>query len=469
MTASRMHLFSDGQIHVAYNPETMGFFRLDDQAWEASRVNGVAVDSPLVSNLNSACVDRGKPSNPIIESQVSSGSKFGALERLVLMVTTHCNLRCRYCYAEGGAYGLPPLQMSAELARRAVDWTLQHFSLVAALQFFGGEPTLNLQAIRVICETFEQHHSSGQLDRLPQYAMVTNGTFLSPRLEELIRQYKVHLTYSIDGPAEVHDRNRFFVSGRGSYKQTVMHFQRVRHFEGQSVGVEMTFSPQALDAGCGVWELAQFSRTELGLPEPHIAPVSSESGNVTSWDGRVGEAVASYRTAAAHSLQSILAGQYVGFSIVAGMLRTLILKRARGFMCPAGANTLAVDPRGDVYPCFMFVGQPALRLGNVNVHPDRELLEDRLQAFMHHNRKDTHATCRNCWALSLCSGCMGDTQMSVGTLEGESPMMCAVMKAVAEETMLFLARIRNDAAVWKRFVLHYRQWRLDMTNPVHLV
>jgi uncharacterized protein len=228
--------------------------------------------------------------------------------------------------------------------------------------------------------------------------MVTNGTCLPPRREELIRRYGMHLTYSIDGPPEVHDRNRFFVSGRGSFQKTMANFSRLRAADGVSVGVEMTFSPQALDAGCGIWALAQFSLSKLGLSEPHIAPVASEPGGITSWDGRIEGAVASYCAATAHSLQSLLDGQYVGFSIVSGMLRTLTLKCPRHIICPAGAGTLAVDPQGDVYPCFVFAGQPELCLGNVNTAPDRATFLDRLQAFMHHNHKDTHVACRGCWA-----------------------------------------------------------------------
>jgi len=386
-----------------------------------------------------------------------------------MIVTTHCNLRCRYCYAEGGAYGMPRQQMSADLARQAVKWALQLFPLITALQFFGGEPSLNCGAIQAVCETFEQQYAVGHLERLPQYAMVTNGTCLSPHLEELIRRYRMHLTYSIDGPSEVHDCNRHFLSGRGSYQKTITNFKRLRVAGGVNMGVEVTFSPQALDAGYGIWELARFSLTELGLSEPHIAPVASAPGGVTSWDGRIDEAVASYRVATANSLQSLLEGHYVGFSIVSGMLRTLTLKRPRNVICPAGASTLAVDPQGDVYPCFMFAGQPELRLGNVNISPDRTIFLDRLQAFMRHNRKDTHVACRECWARSLCSGCLGDTQLSTGALDRESPMMCAVMKAVAEETMLFLARIRSDVAAWNRFVNHYRRWRLDQVNPAQVV
>jgi len=114
----------------------------------------------------------------------------------------------------------------------------------------------------------------------------------------------------------------------------------------------------------------------------------------------------------------------------------------------------------------MFAGRPELLLGNVSNPPNKTTFMDRLESFCYHNRKDTHAACRACWARKLCTGCVGDILVSTGTLDRESELTCAIMKAVAEETMLFLAKIQEDVEVWKRFVSNYRAHRLDQINPV---
>jgi len=43
-----------------------------------------------------------------------------------------------------------------------------------------------------------------------------------------------------------------------------------------------------------------------------------------------------------------------------------------------------------------------------------------------------------------------------------------VMKAVAEETMLFLTKTQSDPEAWKNFVKNYRQLRLDQVTPDQL-
>lgn len=453
-----LHWFSDGQSYVVYDPNTLNFYKMSEPNWTARECPPPLAKTGLLTPAaatTSSMPDDAQPAPP---------SESWILERLVMIVTTHCNLRCRYCYADEGAYGMPRQQMSADLALKTLDWAQALFSTIGFIQFFGGEPSLNCETMQVVCETLEQRHAVGQLPILPQYALVTNGTVLPDRLESLIQRFGFHLTYSIDGPAKIHNINRIYADGRGSFQDAFGHFKQLKK-EGQgSVGVEMTFGPQALDSGWGIWELAQFSRSELGV-EPHIAPVASKPGDPIGWNGKLAAAEASYRQATAASLQSLLEEQYIGFSFATGILRTLITKRSRTVICPAGVGTLAVNPQGDIHPCFMFAGQPELCLGNVNSVPDRKVFMERLQAFVQNNRKDTHHTCRECWARNLCTGCMGDIQLSSGTLTGESPLLCAVMKAVAEETMLFLARIQGDPMLWKRFVSNYRRWRLDQLNP----
>jgi len=453
MKDNELHVFSNGDVHVAYNPEDMRFYRLADETWAAARKG--TLPAP--------------PEKQEEKRQQAASAKVPAprsLERLVLIVTTHCNLRCRYCYADGGDYGMGFQHMSPALARQALDWTYGLVQAIGAIQFFGGEPTLNPESVETVCETLQQRHTDGEIDRLPQYALVTNGTLLPSKMERLIKEYRIHLTYSVDGPTEVHDLNRRDVNGDGSLARALRHFHQLGDAGDVSQGVEMTYSPQALQAGYGIWELAQFSQSELGLFEPHIVPVQSEPDSVFAWNGTQEKAIASYRDATTKALHSLLESRYTGFSFVSTVLRTLITHQARSLICPAGAGTLAVDPEGDVYPCFMFAGQPEFRLGNVKEPLEEDVFMERLQGFVHHNHKESHTNCRTCWARKLCTGCIGEIHVRTGRLDRESDLTCGIMKAVAEETMLFLAEIQEEPAAWQRFVKHYRDYRIDQFNPV---
>ncbi len=198
----------------------------------------------------------------------------------------------------------------------------------------------------------------------------------------------------------------------------------------------MTLTPQTLESGYGVWDLVCFSATQLGILEPHIVPVGLEPDHPLNWGEKSAQAViASYREAAAQSLETLLHGTYRGFSFLSAVLRTLILRRPRAFICPAGIGTLAVDPWGDIYPCFMFTGQTKWRLGNVmSTNGEAEKRKSTLGRFLSYNQKMTHPTCQQCWARHLCMGCLGNVQTTSGHLSGTWTLMCEILKGVAEDS-----------------------------------
>lgn len=443
------HLFGSDGLYVVYEPTTMRFFRVDETAFEIARAGKLQIPPP-------------PPAPAPIPAQQEEEKP--VLERFVFIVTTKCNLRCRYCYAGGGNYGMPFVNMSREVARQAITWMFKHFSHVQNIQFFGGEPSLNYKLIGYICDEIENHiarNGNGQTQR-PQFGLITNGTYLPPAFEELIERYRIHVTYSIDGPAEAHNIHRVYVNGRGSFSQIEQNFQRLKAKGITSLGVEMTLTPQALENGYSVWDLVCFSARQLGILEPHIVPVGLEPDHPLNWDEASAQAViASYREAAARSLESLLDGAYRGFSFLGAVLRSLILRRPRPFVCPAGVGTLAVDPWGDIYPCFMFTGQADWRLGNVMFTNGEEKLKSTLNRFLFYNHKTSRSTCEHCWARYLCTGCLGNVQTTSGNLSGTWALMCEILKGVAEETMLFLARIQGDPETWKRFVNQYKRFRLN--------
>ncbi len=206
MTTPAYHVFGRDDVYVVYEPGTMRFFRVDETALEQARAGKLEIPPPPSG------------ASPAAPAKLTEEP---VLERFVFIVTTKCNLRCRYCYAGGGNYGMPFVNMSREVARQAVTWMFTHFSQVQNIQFFGGEPSLNYRLIEYICEQIETsvaQNGNGK-KQLPQFGLITNGTYLPAAFEELIERYRIHVTYSIDGPAKAHNIHRVYVNGRGSFSK----------------------------------------------------------------------------------------------------------------------------------------------------------------------------------------------------------------------------------------------------------
>jgi len=193
------------------------------------------------------------------------------LAKLSLHVAHICNLRCRYCYAQGGDYGQGPSMMSQDVARSAVDTVVERFGGVETIQFFGGEPLLNWPAILSVCEYLDS--SACDLSSMPHTGIVSNLVYYPEELEKLVNRYGIWVTVSLDGPAPVNDANRVFPDGRGSYSTVAANIRRLRQHTSEPRTVEATYTRTHASQGWTKDDLRRFFAEELGIKSALIAPV----------------------------------------------------------------------------------------------------------------------------------------------------------------------------------------------------
>lgn len=74
------------------------------------------------------------------------------VKALCLHIAHDCNLACRYCFAEEGEYHGRRALMSYEVGKAALDFLIANSGSRRNLEvdFFGGEPTLNFQVVKMI-------------------------------------------------------------------------------------------------------------------------------------------------------------------------------------------------------------------------------------------------------------------------------------------------------------------------------
>ena len=73
------------------------------------------------------------------------------LGRLVIHLANDCNLRCVYCYANGGVYKSKHDILKREMADKIIDAFFNQYDEIEHIQFFGGEPLLNMDMLEYIC------------------------------------------------------------------------------------------------------------------------------------------------------------------------------------------------------------------------------------------------------------------------------------------------------------------------------
>lgn len=187
------------------------------------------------------------------------------IDALVVKLAARCNMACSYCYwfRDPSVMALPK-RMTEDVAARLVDRLREHilrhrldrFTLV----LHGGEPLLFGKApfLRLGLAVEALAAETGCDVRL---CITTNGLLIDEDWVLLFIRFRVAVTLSLDGPADLHDRVRFDLRGRPTHARTVAALDRMRAL-GQEPGILAVADPSG-DPGA----LLDHFVTELGLME----------------------------------------------------------------------------------------------------------------------------------------------------------------------------------------------------------
>lgn len=162
----------------------------------------------------------------------------------LFVVTLRCDHRCAYCAASSVPYHLRGYDMDEETAKRAVDLMLCCPTRNLKVEFQGGEPLLNFDTVRFICE---YSSDAKDADRLIDYVICSNLASLNARQLDFMKRHSMFVSTSLDGPQFIHDANRRF-GGGSSYDHTVAGIQvAMAELGSNRVSALMTTTTLSLD------------------------------------------------------------------------------------------------------------------------------------------------------------------------------------------------------------------------------
>ena len=315
---------------------------------------------------------------------------------LYLQVSHRCNLRCTYCYADGGHFGGPETMMTLDIAQKSVDFLFDAAGPgdICSLNFDGGEPFLNFKLVRHMVEYAK--HEAERRNRQLSLNISSNGTLLSEENVRFLKEHHISLGLSIDGDRATHNRTRLTADGAGSYDLFLSSIQQAKLFQqlpyAQARG---TITRETLHCYSTVRHLL-----DLGFKIIYLEPVGGKNTKGSIEPSHLGRLELEFQKVAALYCRELLAGNMI---LLRNFFRPLekIHSRSRyGFRCSAGAHTFAVSPGGDIYPCYKFVGMNEFVMGNVADGKRDDLLVNRFRK----NHVEHKESCRNCWARFLCGG-----------------------------------------------------------------
>ena len=332
-------------------------------------------------------------SHPAMPGKVAALA-FPAITHLQLCAAQDCNLRCRYCIVEQGSFGGPRQRMSREVARQAVDLLLQESgdAVHCALTFSGGEPMLNWPVIRDAI-TYSQERAARRGKQV-HYFIKTNGTLFDDENIAFIKEHRIGVKLSLDGPPAVHDRMRPTTSGRGSHDMVIAGLSQLLPDCAEQVSIRATLT-----------------RTSPPVPELLEYLTGFGAGDVDMWRVMATSEDYALDPAAREQLKveytqlarRFLAGAPEGDLSAAHSITGYIADFCRGQqrrVYDAGAEYLVVSASGGLYPHPEVAEQEEYCLGHVATGLDR----DKSAWWRSYLDVDNRAVCCDCWARYICGG-----------------------------------------------------------------
>ncbi len=443
---------SDRNTTAIYDSNSMTISLWDSPSSLSSQEE---LERDLIAAVQNLSVDGPRPLKlPVLNSAFGpllDRGHVGSLSRLTLNIANACNLWCSYCYADHGTYHTPASLMSAEQAIAIVTRCLKIYPKIRAIQFFGGEPLLNPTAIEAVCTFLEKELGPN----CPKFSATTNGTILDEKLEYLLQRFNINLTISVDGPAVIHDQLRPGKSGSSSHDLILRNVPRFREL-GLEIDFECTYTLAHDRLGISVCDLLDYFAGELDETTPHIAwsylpkpkPAFDRAARSLGIfrDDLEAQArqhipvellVDQFRAGARKSMLNVARGEGAALSFVVGILERVKTRQASSVYCPAFTTQMSISANGTAYPCFMFIGDERMKLGNI-LDPGFPNKEAAQTWESYWNGLQGYATGTTGWYAGLVSGCIAGDYVATGSFNER--LYEPVQQAMIEEVILGLAK-----------------------------
>lgn len=455
MTPSNVKVFECNEYIVIFNGQDMTLRLLPLQQYRVSAydifdyIQCVEEQSCLLGNVQENLSDV-FPCHTVTSQTRNSLPKHDqrpTLQRLTLNVSNTCNMACKYCYANGGTYYTSGKLMNKNTALNAINFVSRNFSRIEHVNFFGGEPTMNQSIIELICEYFIYLHSRGILSYLPHFGLTTNGYAISAHMFEILQRCDFSVSVSLDGPKEIHDRLRVSSNGSPTYDAIEKNIKKLIDM-GIVPEFECTYTGEHWQRGIDLVALMDFFYDNFQCHTLHCPLVIANPNS--PWFIPLGTATKLYADAIRYSIRNLAREVPNSISVATRFLNSLTAKTPIWQYCPAGKSSLTINADGNIYACFMLMRGTGYCLGNVNGEDHGFGRPDSIGVLLEDANKWQNPACCDCWAQSLCFGCLGEDLVREGQVVQRSVIpgqsgSCDFKRKLVEVFLMSVVEIYLDS------------------------
>jgi uncharacterized protein len=343
--------------------------------------------------------------------------------------------------------------MTSDIGKKSIDFAFDVVSPDSPIEFsfFGGEPLLCFNLIRQLTDIINA--KAGQQKRQVSLNMTTNATRLDDPVLSWIQENRVDLCISIDGPEEIHNANRPYPNGQGSYSKVYNRLRRALDVLPR-LQVNAVYGPATTSAMAETFDF---------FIKENVSVIHFNPDICATWDkAAISGLSKAYHDLAETYIEAYRRGQEVALNLLDSKM-VLFLKGGYSpkDICGMGHSELAVAASGNIYPCERFVGED--NDSNYCIGHVLNGFNSQKRCAVLRGRGNHDDTCQKCGFEKYCMNWCGCTNhFMTGKTDKAGAMLCMSERtAIREARRVFITLHAESNEV---FLDHLMQYMTNACN-----
>jgi len=360
-------------------------------------------------------------------------------------LTNKCNMACAYCLRapKEKQTSISYIQLDCiceYIANYCKDHQLTRFTI----QPWGGEPLLEIDKIVHIRKFFEN------TEFFVDISVETNGTLLSDENIAKLRDNKINLSISVDGPPDIHDSQRMDFVGSPTSERIIRGIERLNeagydHLSGICVLTNNSIGRIA--------DILQYAEQVLGMS---CIKLNLMHEPIHDCKGVVAPAPDEIQIMAKEIIAELIYNRQQGGHIIELNVNDRLYNLIRGGNgnichscgCCGGRRMVSFDMNGGIYPCELTDFHDEC-MGNVAENQDLvNLIKEAIKIKPYFKAKED-VRCESCpWWYYCRGGCTAAVKYIRQSIDGIDEGECALNRALYPELITLLLKKDDTVLEW---------------------
>lgn len=396
----------------------------------------------------------------------------------IVIATLRCNETCVYCHASRKDMEQGDFDMSLSTAKKTVDVIFETTSPTIIIEFQGGEPLANFETLQFITEYAQEKNK--EANKRLGVTLVTNLSLMTEERLKYLMDHNVMICTSLDGPEELHNRNRI-LKGGNAYSETVKWITRINEaYQERGLEKEVYHADALLTVSRN--SLPHYKEIvdeylKHGIHAIHIRflnPFGLAAQSMEQIGYTPEEFLDFYTKALDYIIEMNLNGTDMLERTAAIFMSKVLTDEDPNFLdmrspCGAGIGQLAYNYDGNVFTCdegrmVYQMNDDIFLIGNVRTDTYQDMMRHgTLRALTVASCLDCLPGCSECVFKPYCGVCPIFNYIEQGDIFGQMPnnMRCKINKSIL--TYLF-EKMKGNPTITEIF----RRWTINKRPLLYL-